>query len=807
LRPTRLELEGFASFRQHTTIDFGDAQLFVLSGPTGSGKTSIIDAITFCLYGTVARYNDRRLVEPVISKGRNEARVSLQFTVAGAGYTAVRVVRRTRTGASTKEARLEAWRDHDPADARTIAGTADEVSVKVHELLGLGYEHFTRTVVLPQGAFQQFLHGSQRERADLLNELLAIGVFDTVASSARTRASSLAGQVSQLQAQLDGELGTITEDAVAAAAARSTNLGTAIERIDAARPGLDRLLEHGRDQAGAEKELRTQLKSVAGIVRPDGIDDLVARAEQVQAAAQSATASLERAEQEREAAEEAVEALPSADAIKGHRQRTDELAQANTAVDELQATAAAARRDDEDARAHLASAEAALAQADRDLDDARRGDMVAALVSDVGVGDDCPVCARPLEADIEVDATALEHARHHQGEASTTVAAARNAASTAAAAFARAQADHDAAARRHLQLAEIVADSDLPSQPDDLDEIAAKVAAAVARRTQARTALTAAKDDVKRADRATATVQQATRTATTALATARDDVAALGPPTVADDDLDRAWKDLTTWARDQERDLQTRITTVSAAVETARGDYREALAALRSDLTELDVATPDATQVDHIRDAVVEQRARATARHEELVRLREQRRAVSEELATRRGDAAVAETLGRLLDKRNFQRWLTTRALGRLVVGATRHLDHLTDGAYGLTVDTSGDFAIIDRANAGELRPARSLSGGETFLASLALALSLSEQVTDLAAGGAARLESLFIDEGFGTLDASTIDVVRAALEELGATGRMVGVVTHVPALAEQLPVQFRVRKEAQTSVVERVDL
>src|SRR5690606_3345684 len=104
------------------------------------------------------------------------------------------------------------------------------------------------------------------------------------------------------------------------------------------------------------------------------------------------------------------------------------------------------------------------------------------------------------------------------------------------------------------------------------------------------------------------------------------------------------------------------------------------------------------------------------------------------------------------------------------------------------------------------VRSARTLSGGETFLASLALALALADQIGGLAAGGAARLESLFLDEGFGTLDADTLDVVASALDELGARGRMVGVVTHVRELAERLPVRFEVRKVGGAATVERVE-
>jgi DNA repair protein SbcC/Rad50 len=113
---------------------------------------------------------------------------------------------------------------------------------------------------------------------------------------------------------------------------------------------------------------------------------------------------------------------------------------------------------------------------------------------------------------------------------------------------------------------------------------------------------------------------------------------------------------------------------------------------------------------------------------------------------------------------------------------------------------------VVDYVNAGQVRSARTLSGGETFLASLALALALADQVAGLAAAGAARLDALFLDEGFGTLDPDTLDVVATALDELGARGRMVGVVTHVRELAERLPVRFEVSKTAGAAAIERVD-
>ncbi len=119
-------------------------------------------------------------------------------------------------------------------------------------------------------------------------------------------------------------------------------------------------------------------------------------------------------------------------------------------------------------------------------------------------------------------------------------------------------------------------------------------------------------------------------------------------------------------------------------------------------------------------------------------------------------------------------------------------------------MDERGSFVVIDHRNADEARLARTLSGGETFLASLALALALAEQVAR--SGSGARLESLFLDEGFGTLDAATLEVVAGAMEDLGARGRMVGLVSHVPELAERVPVRFDVRRQPRSSIIERVD-
>jgi exonuclease SbcC len=163
---------------------------------------------------------------------------------------------------------------------------------------------------------------------------------------------------------------------------------------------------------------------------------------------------------------------------------------------------------------------------------------------------------------------------------------------------------------------------------------------------------------------------------------------------------------------------------------------------------------------------------------------------------SKRQDVVVREHVvyRRLADdlrSENFQAYLLEEAFRELVGGASERLKTLSD-RYTLDYREDG-FVVLDHDNAGERRSADTLSGGETFLASLALALELSEQVQR--AAGAVNLDSLFIDEGFGTLDPETLDTVAVAIETLPVAGRMVGIITHIPELTERLPACIRVEK------------
>jgi exonuclease SbcC len=168
-----------------------------------------------------------------------------------------------------------------------------------------------------------------------------------------------------------------------------------------------------------------------------------------------------------------------------------------------------------------------------------------------------------------------------------------------------------------------------------------------------------------------------------------------------------------------------------------------------------------------------------------------------EESKRLKSSAAVYHELGTLLSADRFQDYMLRSSYRLLAREGSRYFEELTGGRYSFHFDADKDqFSVRDHANGDELRSVSTLSGGESFLASLALALALSQSIRDLSGErGAVALESLFLDEGFSTLDPETLSKVADALPALQKKGRLIGVITHVEALAEQLPSRVEIEK------------
>lgn len=948
MRPVKLRMNGFGAFREDTEVDFEDVELAALVGLTGSGKSTIIDGITFALFGTVARYDDARAVAPVISQLASEARVSLDFEVGGERYTAIRVVRRTPNGATTKEARLERGED-------VLAGRASEMAPKVEGLLGLDFDRFTKTVVLPQGRFAQFLHDKASDRQELLRHLLDLTIYTRMGGEARQRAATAAAQIAALEPELETDAPTperIAELADAAAGARAAQteleailgeLARVVNELKSARDEL-RHIRPLRERAVKAAEVPEAVKILAGdlqsarqalasaevahrIARREAdearrraeegpnaelckrligdrrrlveleqvLGDREAEVENAQSATSSASEAAEtvrslmqeaasqvsEARGDAQAARQSVDEGPQRAVIESIRSRWSEHRDLGRQLDEALGECERAETAEASAQTRRGEARQRLDEAVEALDRVRAVKQAEGLVAQLREGEACPVCRQTVVSlpDHDFDSE-FEHSRTEHDRAGDALRGADSELDGARTYLADARAAASGIEDRRQELEEQLRDAPDEDRLDRLETQADELAAAVRvadeelkrveqaeedlREAEATRSVLEAEDDAKGelvrataardgcrtqrddlADRlagepevaeleeriteaarlavardeasdAEETAQENERAARTELlereseekrervsfGRARDGLVELSPPEPGGA-LIEDWQVLAAWAASQ-------IVGLAAQAEAAEERERGAESGERDLLDQARrLCLPYCEPGDDSDTFAVEMaKAAWTAEnsHEQAVAAREERTKLEERIEGLRRDEAVASQLGWLLRADGFERWLLEEAVADLVERANDRLLALSNQQYSFVAEGTS-FDIRDHHNADEVRGAKTLSGGETFLASLALALALSDSQAEMAAEDSPVLESLFLDEGFGTLDPETLDVVAAAIEELGAAGRMVCVVTHIRELAERMPVRFEVSKGPVTSSVERVEV
>jgi exonuclease SbcC len=803
VRPIRLTVQGFAAFRDRVEVDFEDVDFFALVGPTGSGKSSIIDAMCFALYGNVPRYEDQRRVGFAIAIQSLEARVSLVFEVGGERYVAARVVRRTsQGGATTREARLERYIDSEATETR--ASGPREVNEAVEQVLGLPFEHFTKCVVLPQGEFARFLHDRPADRQELLVRLLDLGRYARMGSKARERATQ-ADATARLCEQRLESLADATDAAKVKAEARLAALKDLRAQVDRARlklTELERSIETLTTTATAANAFATRLATVG--VPPE----VTALAEQLQAA----TEERHRQQEDLQQAEAALAKLAQA---AGEQPPLGPLQATLSAHAELErcrqqlvrASEVLQRAQDEERRLDKERQEAdeAVQAARARLHDAEREHSAHAIAATLIVGEPCPVCLYPVEqlptrrppAALATQEKALQGASLALTDAATKHADASQA---------RAGAESTVASlkERREELDGLVAGH--PDAPD-LDRLIAKIEQIHQKVEDARTEVTAIGNEAVHARDRVDGLKQKEQELSASLDRQRDPLVPLRPPPPRRASLADDWQALAAWAAAEHPAQEEIARKATEQAGTLRAERQAALAALIQACQPHGVVPEEPVPVTTValHNAVIAAEAQANAHLQSIEEHINEAAQVGETLQEARQTSEVARLLAQLLAATGFERWLISEALEMLVQSASTTLRQLSGGQYSLACDDDGNFLVVDHRNADEKRSARTLSGGETFQASLALALALADQLAQLAAEGAAKLEAIFLDEGFGSLDESTLDTVANTIESLGAGDRMVGIVTHVRELADRVPVRYQVTKDTRTSTVERV--
>lgn len=255
--------------------------------------------------------------------------------------------------------------------------------------------------------------------------------------------------------------------------------------------------------------------------------------------------------------------------------------------------------------------------------------------------------------------------------------------------------------------------------------------------------------------------------------------------------------------------FRTELHALDEAFNKAQAVYDAALKVVKS------IVEPSATVSDEVYDAAVERRDTLVgnlAAWDKETKHIEATLASLEELEKAMGEAREEVTfLSRLNDLANggeqgfknvtFERYVLGAILDEVVYAANLRLQKMSRSRYSLErSDYTGggrgkqglDLAVMD-AFTGQSRPANTLSGGETFLASMALALGLADVIQSYAGG--IHMDTIFIDEGFGTLDPDTLELAMETLVQLQSSGRLIGMISHVPELKTRIPAHLEVTR------------
>src|SRR5262247_1422668 len=227
VRPRKLRVKGYTAFVQEAVVDFDGLDLFAITGPTGAGKTSLLQAMTIALYGRAPKLGDD--LRQLISPSAEQARFYFEFGAHGRRYRITRVMSRTRPTAVALEAQ------EDDGGWQTLTRGVREANVRVEQVLGLDFDGFTKVVLLPQNEFDAFLRGKPEERRSILTRLLSLEIYgriqqraNQVASDARKEADVLTGLLERDYA--DATLERLAEVKEARAAAEGVR-GTATARL------------------------------------------------------------------------------------------------------------------------------------------------------------------------------------------------------------------------------------------------------------------------------------------------------------------------------------------------------------------------------------------------------------------------------------------------------------------------------------------------------------------------------------------------------------------------------------------------
>jgi len=851
--PLKLELKNFMAYRDPEPLDFSGLHVVVLTGDNGAGKSTLLDAITWALWGQARAKRDDELIH----QGATDMRVALTFCEGPHIYQVVRsrkIGRAAKGKAPSSGGTLEFFiKTADNSWNQLTEVRTTDTQQKIIRTLNLTYETFINSAYLKQGRADEFTLKPPAQRKAVLSDILSLGIWQDYEAQAKERVVALETQQERLKVELnqaDAELARLPEyerlleEALAAAHDAQQVLQTA----EAAMAEIERQRERARtlraQQAQGEarlRDLQAELEKLyaererheallgqyqSALQEREEIERGFAELEQARALNEALNVKLasmaglnERKHRVEAALADAVRALKSE--LEDKRRRLGELRQlaAEQALAERQgeltrrlAELEAAQRERDDLQGRLSEAreQQGAAKAQNEVLRREMHELKARIESLSRIGAICPTCGRELS---EEDRARLLEEWKARGKERGDVYRANEA-------LARQLAEQRAAIEARIELLE----RDLRDVPA-LQREQAALAARIARAQEAEADLPAAQAAVEElaarlerrdyahdAQHELAQVMQALAELgydAAAHSRLRQDIQTrLAPYAERKARLDRAEIAI----QSEQLALQA-LARQEQLLAQRKADEERALAELRAQIAVCERAlqhAPEANRaLERARDDYFRAQRRvgeANQRVQSALNMRSTRERVAGELAAANRQQAIFEELRAAFGKNGVPAMIIESALPELEFAANALLSRMTNGRMNVRFETQRLTQRGETSETLEIRISDELgerayemfSGGEAFRVNFAIRIALSRL---LAHRANARLQTLFVDEGFGTQDAQGRERLIEAIKAIEDDFERIFVITHIDELKDAFPAQIEVRKTARGSI------
>jgi exonuclease SbcC len=750
-------MRAFGAYATEQKIDFtvlGAKKFFLITGPTGAGKTTILDAITFALYGTGSgALRDGKSLRSDYASSENPTSVAFTFALGAKKYKVDRmpeqVVEKKRgSGTHSVKASASLCEILDDGSVKVLAQRIEDVTKKITELLGFKAEQFTQIVLLPQGEFRKFLVAESQNRKVILETIFKTGFYSRLEKVLDEQAKALEATYDEAKKEQNLWLEQLhlekpeeiepklialhkEHEALTAKVKSAEVVRTKAREALSAAEALANLFNEERAATQALQNLATKkdkyaqkeqalklLEAAQVLVEPYNA------AKTAQKAVEDQTQTLKDAQEEAKAA--SVKVTQATGALQGILQAF------NVKVE----TPEAAERELEKVLAALQEEAGKLAGVSTALKN-----LALQLVD----GKPCPVCGSTI------------HPR---------------------------PADKAAAEQETLQK-EIAVKK---QQAANLRQVQQELKKAQTSLLTAKKAVEVGKESLLRQEEAFAQARETFKTAFT----------------------NSCFKDqqeflMSANSIKEKATLQKSIQKYAEDLAAAKDRYSRATAAIKDKQEpDLKLARQTFTEQQNIYDDNLKAATVKNAELEQYTKGREELVALSASMAKVDEKYKVAAALAKIAkgdnaDNISLSAFVLQAILDDVLIAANLRLHTMSQGRYQLRRSItlldgrkqSGLNIEVQDAFTGVPRPVKTLSGGEIFLASLALALGLTDVVQAYAGG--LKLDTILVDEGFGSLDPDALDAAMEALLELQQSGRLVGIISHVTDLVDRIPERLEI--------------